>query len=353
MGIFEGEGLDVVWGEPGKNVLYGRTVNGLTNIWKMDVSDKSLAQVTFGPGPDHSPMPDPAGKGIYVVNGKSTGYLTVYNTKTRSSVDIAAENATQPAISHDGKRLMYLTIPSRDLNELWVADIDGANKTKLAQGPALATASWSPDDSSLSFLSEEEGKPTKFYTMKPDGSDRNTFSAPESLALQQVLWSADQKTLFVNAAERGSKVLSIWRQSRAAGSTLERMAEDCGLAFDVSQDGKYLLNWVGDERLGIYSLSIADHSCSVLVPKVSTFGILFDKDGKSFLYAIPGRKDVIIYRQKWDNGKAIGLPQVAFTLPFAFPLISGGNAYDFSRDLSTVVYARPGGHADLYLLSQK
>jgi hypothetical protein len=30
-----------------------------------------------------------------------------------------------------------------------------------------------------------------------------------------------------------------------------------------------------------------------------------------------------------------------------------GNAYDFSKDLSTIVYARPGGHLDLYLLSQK
>jgi hypothetical protein len=41
-------------------------------------------------------------------------------------------------------------------------------------------------------------------------------------------------------------------------------------------------------------------------------------------------------------------PRVALKLPFAFPLLSGGNGYDdFSRDLSTVVYARPGGHADL------
>jgi hypothetical protein len=44
---------------------------------------------------------------------------------------------------------------------------------------------------------------------------------------------------------------------------------------------------------------------------------------------------------------------VALKLPFAFPLVSGGNAYDFSSDLSTVVYARAGGHADIYLLSQK
>ena len=134
------------------------------------MGDKSLAQMTFGPGPDRSPMPDPSGKGIYVVNGKSTGYLTAYNTKTKASLDIAAENATQPGISHDGKRLMYVTIPSRDRNELWVADVEGGNKTKLAQGSSLATATWAPDDASLAFFAEEEGKPTKFYTVKPDGS---------------------------------------------------------------------------------------------------------------------------------------------------------------------------------------
>lgn len=84
-----------------------------------------------------------------------------------------------------------------------------------------------------------------------------------------------------------------------------------------------------------------------------TFGIVTAKDGKSLLYAIPSQHDVTIYRQVWQNGKAIGQPQIAATLPFAFPLLAGGNAYDFWRDLSTVVYARPSGHADLYLLTQK
>jgi hypothetical protein len=89
------------------------------------------------------------------------------------------------------------------------------------------------------------------------------------------------------------------------------------------------------------------------VTGIVTFGIVMAKDGKSFTYAVPSQHDVTIYRQGWQDGKLIGAPQVALKLPFAFPLISGGNAYDYSSDLSTVVYARPGGHADLYLLSQK
>jgi hypothetical protein len=39
-------------------------------------------------------------------------------------------------------------------------------------------------------------------------------------------------------------------------------------------------------------------------------------------------------------------------IPFALPLFYKGNAFDFSRDLSTIVYARPGGQHDLYFLSQ-
>ena len=353
LGQFEGNGQDVVWEDAGKSVLYGRTVNGLANIWKMNVGDKSLAQVTFGPGPDRSPMPDTAGKGIYVVNGKSTGYLTAYNTKTKTSVDIAGENATQPAVSHDGKKLMYVTAPSRDRSELWVADVDAGNKAKLAEGAGLATATWSPDDAHILFFSEEEGKATKFYRVKPDGSEMKTYTAPEALTVVSVLWSADQKTLYASGAERGSKTLSIWR-GRAEDGTLERFVEDCGIAFDAAADGKYLLAWVGKpEKRGIYAVSLAEKTCTMLVPGVTSFGINGEKEGKSFLFAVPGKTDVKIYRQKWENGKTVGQPQVAVTLPFAFPLTTGGNAYDFSRDLTTVVYARPGGHADLYLMSEK
>jgi len=119
-------------------------------------------------------------------------------------------------------------------------------------------------------------------------------------------------------------------------------------------DGKYLLSWVGNpEKRGIYAVSIGERACTMVVPGVTTFGVNGEKDGKSLLYAVPGKKDVKIYRQTWTNGKAVGEPLVAATLPFAFPLTTGGNAYDFSRDLTTVVYARPGGHADLYLMGKK
>ena len=128
-----------------------------------------------------------------------------------------------------------------------------------------------------------------------------------------------------------------------------------GIVADIDPSGKFLLGVVSSgEKTGIYEMSISDRKCIPLLPGVVTSSPTFARDGTSFLYAVASSSEVTIYRQPWKDGKTIGTPQVALKVPFAFPLdYAGGNGYDFSRDLSTIVYARPGGHADLYLLSQK
>jgi Tol biopolymer transport system component len=317
----------------------------------MDLDSKNLTQVTSGAGPDRSPMPDPTGKGIYVVSGKSSDFLTAYNTKTKRSVDIAEQNASQPIVSHDGKHIMYITVPSPDSSEVWVSDIDGGNKRKLAQDVDVATGTWYSDDQRLIFFITRPDKPPKIFVVKPDGTDMKSLEGPRNTTMQSVIATPDQKSYFVNASLRGADDQSIFLQS-AGGSPPQEFTHTCGFAFDISPDGKYLLTLksIGDQA-GISSLSIANKTCTSLVPGIVTFGVNFDKDGKSFLYAIPGKNDVTIYRQKWQDGKVIDSPQVALKLPFSFPLVNGGNAYDFSRDLSTIVYARTNAHADLYLLT--
>ena len=65
LGEVSGNAFDVVWAEPGKAVLFSRTVNGLTNIWNYSFQDRGLTQITFGTGPDFSPMPEPGGNGTF------------------------------------------------------------------------------------------------------------------------------------------------------------------------------------------------------------------------------------------------------------------------------------------------
>jgi serine/threonine protein kinase len=347
LGEVSGNPSDVVWSEPGKTVLFSRAVNGITNIWRYSFNDRSLTQITFGTGPDFSPMPEPAGSGIYFVNAKSSGFLTAYHVHSKESTDIVAEDATQPIISPDGKRVTYITLPASHRNELWVSDIDGGNKKKLTTGEDLATGSWAPDNFHLYFFQATGG-----YIVGADGSGLRALP-PVGGSPANAVWSPDRKFLYMSAGEQADTVFDIWKWDMDSANP-EKFAQ-CGEPWDMDPSGHYLLGGIlAGEKTGIYQVSLSDRKCSALLPGVTTFGVSFARDGKSFSYAVASRGEVTIFRQPWRDGKITGAPQVALKVPFTFPLRYGdGNAYDFSRDLSTIVFARPGGHADLYLLSQK
>ena len=144
-------------GRTRKTVLFSKTMNGLTNIWSHDLNGLNLTQITPGPGPDFSPMRDPGGKGIYFVNGKSSGFLTAYHVHCKESTDITSENVTTPTISLDGKRVMYITLLGPGRSELWVSNLDGTNKVKLATGQSLRTGTWAPDNLHVSFVDSAAG----------------------------------------------------------------------------------------------------------------------------------------------------------------------------------------------------
>jgi len=346
-------GADIVWAEPGNSILFSRAVNGLTNIWKYSLQDRSLTQTTFGTGPDYSPMPDPGGKGIYYVNGKSSGFLTVYQVHSKESKDIVSEDATQPTMSPDGKRVMYITFPAPNRTELWVSDIDGGKRVKITTGEDLDTGTWAPDNFHLSFAETRASAGEMVYIVGADGSGLHQ-APPMGGPPWSSVWSPDQKSVYVSILEKAGSLLNIWKWN-VDGSSPEKVVDNCCSVTDAHPSGGYLVGVVlAGEKTGIYEVSISDKKCIPLLPGVLTHGAIFARDGKSFLYAVTSSGEVTIYRQPWKEGELMGAPQAALKVPFTFQVnYLGGNAYDFSKDLSTIVYGRPGGHAELYLLSQK
>jgi hypothetical protein len=233
-----------------------------------------------------------------------------------------------------------------------VANIDGSNKVKIADGKGLGTASWAQDGLHLTFLNTLATNSPGVFVASADGSGvvgLPRVDAPTGGAV----WSPDQKTIYVSTENNGGRSFDTWKWS-VGSSSMEKLVQKCGFAADGDPGGRYLIGSVlGGEGTGIYEISVSDGKCIPLLPGVETFGAYFERDGKSFLYAVAMRGEVTIYRQGWKDGKLKGAPKPALKVPFVFPVVYGGNGYDFSRDLTTIVYARPGGHADLYLLNQK
>jgi serine/threonine protein kinase len=178
IGELSGSPTGTVWNDPGKTFLCSRTVNDVTNIWEYRVADGNVRQVTTGAGPDLSPMPATSGKEIYFVNGRRSGFLTVYRPQTKQSFDLTNEEATQPALAWDGRHVMYITLSGNaQQGDLWVSDVDGNNRVKITSGTELITVTFTSDASRLVFAASEGGK-TKIYIVKTDGT-----------GLRQIPWS--------------------------------------------------------------------------------------------------------------------------------------------------------------------
>jgi hypothetical protein len=190
----------------------------------------------------------------------------------------------------------------------------------------------------------------KFYIIRSDGT-----------GLRQLPWSGisggygtaspDPNFLYLGGWEHDFSRVITWEVA-ADGSSVEKLADGCGAAWDSSPDGRYLLTSLnqGTQSAGVSEFSLADRKCISLVPELNTLVVHFSADGKSILYFTPGRGESAIYRRPWHDGKLTGPAVPAVKLPFSFRVDYAGNAYDFSKDLSTVIYARPSGQADLYLL---
>ena len=336
------------WEEPGKSLLISRTVNGLTNLWSYNLASRSFKQLTFGPGPDQWPMPDSSGKGILFVNGKSSTLLTVYHVRTKPTNELVSENSSQPIISPDAKHVMYVRVPDQNRNELWASEVDGSNPRKIASSRYLATGNWSRDGSHLIYA-DVSAAGGSVIVVGSDGRDPHEIKGIEG-GVAWMAWKSDAKKIYITSVDASKR--AVW-EANTDGSQVQRLMDDCCFVADASPDGKRLLGLVerGDDA-GIYQVSLADKKRMPLLPGIVTFGARYAPDGRSVIYAVAARGQVTFYRQTIDGDKAVGNPQLALTLPFAFPFnYVSGNAFDFSPDLSTIIYLRLGGQADFFRLS--
>jgi serine/threonine protein kinase len=349
IGGLAGSPTGITWGTPVKTLVYSRTVHDVTNLWEFSLGSALSKQLTFGAGPDLYPMPDPAGGGMYFVSGRQNGALTVYSTHTKQSFDLATQDATQPDMSPDGRRVAFITMVGSQRQELWVADLRGYQRTRLASSEAFVTLAFSRDDSHFAFAATENGV-QRLYVIGTDGNGLRQIPW-SGTSLDWAVWSLDGKTLYFSGFVKDPSKTTLWKAA-ADGSKSEVVTGGCGEVQDISPDGRYLIV-NATPGTGVGEWSINDQKCTKLLPNLSTLMVHSSVDGKFLLYLVPSGGETTIYRQPWRNGKLAGRAETAMKLPFAFHANYAGNAYDFSKDLASVAYARPGGQADLYHVNRR
>ena len=115
-----------------------------------------------------------------------------------------------PQYSPDGRRIVFESERSDSTREIWLADADGSNVTRLTRGPGRQQGSpnWSPDGRVVAFDSQAEDGRKDIWTIGADGSGMRQITRNPADDYKPT-WSPDGRFIYFDTNRNGRA--ETWR----------------------------------------------------------------------------------------------------------------------------------------------
>jgi Tol biopolymer transport system component/tRNA A-37 threonylcarbamoyl transferase component Bud32 len=148
--------------------------------------------------------------------------------------------------SPDGRRIAFESGRAGDRHEIWLADADGSNPTRLTRGPGHYQGSprWAPDGRTIAFDSRSDDGQWDIWTIGIDGLGLRQVTHDPLCAIVPS-FSRDGRWIYFGSNRTGRH--EVWRVA-AAGGTDEQVTHEGGSVPVESFDGRtlyYLRTWWG------------------------------------------------------------------------------------------------------------
>jgi eukaryotic-like serine/threonine-protein kinase len=235
----------------GKYVAFVSDSTGSRQIWLRLLSGGPPLQITNGSGAHLEPRWSQDSSAIIYFTPPPEGDAqgAIWEVSALGGAPRQLVSSMSGAdVSHDGKRMTYFSLRGTQM-ELIVSDRDGANPRVVMQ--ATTTFSyrqprWSPDDSEIAFLHNQENWADDVYLVASAGGAPRRLTN-ESTLMSGVTWSPDGAHL-VYSTSRGSTLLylptlHLWQISKSGGDVRQLTFGEAGdESPDVDHNGRIVVS---------------------------------------------------------------------------------------------------------------
>lgn len=164
------------WSPRGDRIAYASDRDGNPEIYVVGADGAGSRRLTDNPAADGVPSWSPDGTRIAFVSDRD-GQPGIWAMAADGSaparlVPGTADPGSKPAWSPDGRAVAFASDRDGANLEIFVAEVGGAGAaTKIVAGPGLdGEPAWSPDGAKLAFASDRDGSP-QIYVANRDGSN--------------------------------------------------------------------------------------------------------------------------------------------------------------------------------------
>jgi len=242
--------VGLAWTRDGRSIVSGSGVEG-DGMWRVRADGSSPPERVELAG-DCAYMPSTVSGQDRLAFVRNSMDSVIYHLEVGGSSTPLLDSTSRDLnaqYSPDGRRITFASRRSGDRNEVWLADADGSNPTRLTRGPGRLQGSprWSPDGRTIAFDSRSEEGQWDIWTIGVDGSGLRQVTRDLPFA-HVPSFSRDGRSIYFGSSRTGRE--EVWRVA-AAGGPAEQVTHEGGTIPFESLDGRtlYYLRSMNDALL--------------------------------------------------------------------------------------------------------
>jgi len=232
--------LGLTWTRDGRAIIYTAGAAGSVYLWRVRADGGAPPERVelAGQGAIHPGAARSRDRLVFTRNIWEPDLYRLQRGGVPTPLLVSSFTEMFPQHSPDGRRIAFQSGRAGGGEEIWLADADGSNPTRLTRGPGRydGTPCWSPDGTSIAFDSYGANRHPDVWAIGVEGSGlRQVTRDPADDAVPS--WSRDGRSLYFVSNRTGRN--EIWRVP-TGGGVEEQVTREGGNAPFESLDGRTL-----------------------------------------------------------------------------------------------------------------